>query len=131
EAEYGHMRVWAITSQGLYRPGSSVPYTAFVRAAGSKTLTPAPDLDYTLSITDPKGNEIVDKEHVKLSEYGDFQGQVDIPESAPMGTYVIHLSWPVGNDGSRQSMAGEFKVTDFVPTQFKVGTLIAAEQLHP
>src|SRR5699024_7274628 len=31
----------------------------------------------------------------------------------------------------RQSMAGEFKVTDFVPTQFKVGTLIAAEQLHP
>src|SRR5699024_4685904 len=95
EAEYGHMRVWAITSQGLYRPGSSVPYTVFVRAVGSKTLTPAPDLDYTLSITDPKGNEIVDKEHVKLSEYGDFQGQVDIPESAPMGTYVIHLSWPV------------------------------------
>ncbi|HET8941852.1 MAG TPA: MG2 domain-containing protein [Rudaea sp.] len=126
----GHMRAWAVTEQGIYKPGSDVKYAAFVRAQGATTLLAPPALDYTLTITDPEGNEVSKREHAKLSTYGGLQGQLHIPATAPMGTYDITVSWK-SDPGGASRLAGSFIVTDFVPATFKVGTQILGTRLGP
>lgn len=130
EAQYGHMRAWAVTSQGIYRPGSEIHYVAFVRDTDSTALKAPPPLDYTLTIIDPTGNEITRRERLSLSDFGDIGGKVLIPSTAPMGNYDIYMSW-TGADGEITRLAGRFLVTDFIPASFSVSTLIRGTQLAP
>ncbi len=127
---HGHMRAWAVTEQGIYRPGSDVKYAAFVRAEGATRLEAPPKLDYTLSVTDPEGNEILKRDPVKLSDYGGVKGQLHIPATAAMGRYRITLSWPTST-GMVHRDAGQFVVTDFVPAAFQVRTLIEGTRFAP
>ncbi len=127
---HGHMRAWAVTGQGIYRPGSDVQYAAFVRAEAATTLTAPPALDYTLSIVDPQGNTILKREHVRLSAFGGTHGKLHIPATAPMGRYAIRISWPTTTYPVTRE-AGHFLVTDFVPAAFKVDTLVAGERFGP
>lgn len=116
---HGHMRAWAVTEQGIYRPGSEVAWAAFVRAEGADALQPPPSLDYTLTITDPQGNDVLEHKHAELSAYGGMHGKLDIAPNAPMGRYAITISWPTAS-GKERRLAGHFTVTDFVPAAFKV-----------
>src|SRR5699024_3063604 len=38
EPPHGHMRAWAVTGQGIYKPGSDIRFALFVRAEGDTTL---------------------------------------------------------------------------------------------
>lgn len=96
EGANGHMRAWALTAQGVYRPGATVHYAAWVRGEGNTALTPAPKLPYTLTITDPTGKTVVKREHVVLSPFGGLHGDLPIPDTAATGWYDIELAWPVG-----------------------------------
>ena len=127
---HGHMRAWAVTGQGIYKPGSEVQYAAFVREEGSTTLEAPPALDYTLTITDPEGNSILKRQHVKLSVYGGTDGQLHIPATATMGWYDITIGWPTIT-GTVSRQAGRFLVTDFVPATFKVNTLVEGTRYAP
>ncbi|MGH8191099.1 MAG: MG2 domain-containing protein [Rhodanobacteraceae bacterium] len=130
EPPHGHMRAWAVTAQGIYKPGSEVKFAAFVRAEGNVTLEAPPALDYTLTISDPLGNKVLEHKHVKLSAYGGLDGQLHIPASAPMGWYDITLSWPT-KTGKVSRMGGRFMVTDFVPASFKVHTQVLGTRFAP
>lgn len=127
---FGHMRAWAVTEQGIYKPGSDVRFAAFVRNQGRTTLEPPPALDYTLTVTDPRGNVVLRREHVKLSAYGGVDGHLHVPATAATGWYDIGLSWPTAT-GIAQRRAGRFMVTDFVPARFKVQTLLQGERFAP
>lgn len=127
---HGHMRAWAVTEQGIYKPGSEVRFAAFVREEGNATLEAPPALDYTLTITDPLGNTILKRQHVKLSAYGGTDGQLHIPAMAAMGWYDIAISWPTA-DGPVSRPAGRFLVTDFVPAAFKVHVLLEGSRFGP
>src|SRR5690625_4447354 len=133
-AEQGdRMRAWAVTAQGIYKPGSDVQYAVFLRREGETTLMPAPaneDANYELTITNPEGDTLVDAQPVRLSDYGDVNGAVHVPETAPMGWYTIHLAW-YDKQRRRQRDAGRFLVTDFVPASFQVRTDIQGKSLHP
>src|SRR5699024_3117940 len=76
ERRYGHMRAWAVTNQGIYRPGGTVHYSVFARDQGANTLQPAaPDsVGYALTIVDPKGNKVVNRENISLDVYGGIDG---------------------------------------------------------
>ncbi len=127
---HGHMRAWAVTEQGIYKPGSDIRYSVFVRAEGKTTLEAPPALDYTLEITDPQGNKVLEKKHVKLSAFGGMDGELHIPATGMMGTYEISVSWPTPT-GSASRVAGSFIVTDYVPATFKVHTLVAGKRFGP
>ncbi|MGH8124486.1 MAG: MG2 domain-containing protein, partial [Rhodanobacteraceae bacterium] len=127
---HGHMRAWAVTEQGIYKPGSDVQYAVFVRAEGATTLAEPPALDYTLTISDPQGNKILQRTKLQLSAYGGVHGRLHISKNAPMGRYRITLSWPTMT-GAASRDAGHFIVTDFVPATFKVHTLVEGKRFGP
>lgn len=126
----GHLRVWAFTEDGIYRPGSEVNFALFVRAEGATTLEPAPTIDYTLTITDPQNNNVLTLKHVKLDAFGGMSDKLHIAANASMGEYTITLTWPTLT-GEARRQAGGFLVTDFVPTAFKVTTTVRGTAFHP
>lgn len=119
----GHLRAWALTAQGVYLPGATVHYAAFVRGVGITSLTPAPAIPYTLTISDPTGKSVVEKNNVSLSSFGGINGKLYIPKNAATGWYDIVVSWTT-DDGKESRRAGRFLVTSFVPASFKVHTLL-------
>lgn len=130
-AQYGHMRTWAVTSQGIYRPNSIVKFSVFVRDVGATALQAAPkQKNYTLTMTDPKGQQVYLLEDVEFSRFGDIHGELQLREDAPMGDYEISLAWS-SPEGTLQRLAGKFLVTDFVPTSYKVKTLVHGTQFAP
>lgn len=127
---YGHMRIWAVTDQGIYQPGSSVRFDVFARNPGSVVLEPAPALDYTLSVDDALGNTVLKREHVKLSAFGDVSDALRVPKTAPTGWYTINLAWQ-DSTGTTQRQAGRFLVTEFVPASFQVQAMLEGDRFGP
>lgn len=129
----GHLRAWAVTAQGIYRPGSDVDYAAFLRDEGEEALKAAPDGDdwtYTLTITDPQDNDVLERKDVELADADGIAGTLHIASTAPMGKYRIDLQWQHGDDSGFVN-AGSFMVTDFVPDSFQVHTTVRGERFQP
>lgn len=126
----GHLRAWAVTEQGIYRPGSDVSWAAFVRAEGATALQAAPKRAYTASITDPQGNEVFKRVYDHLPAYGEIHDTLHVSANAPMGRYDIRVAWKTTR-GTETRLAGQFTVTDFVPAAFKVRAALAATRLGP
>lgn len=130
QPRFGHMRTWAISSQGIYRPGSDVRLAVFVRNQNNASLVIPPQLDYTLKITDPGGHVVLEKKHLRLSPFGGIDSQLHIGANAATGEYAISLSWPAGAERIEQQ-AGHFLVTEFVPAPFKVQATINGQRFGP
>ena len=127
---YGHLRAWGVTAQGVYRPGATVRYAAFVRGMASDSLTPAPALPFTFVIRDATGTTVVTRSDVRLSPFGGLHGELYLPRHAAMGWYDMTLSWSAG--GHTQSrQVGRFLVTEFVPATFAVRTLLEGRVFGP
>ncbi len=120
---YGHMRTWAVTGQGIYRPGGTVKFDVFARNPDNQTLQPAPKLAYAVTIVDAIGNIVYTKNDVHLSAFGDFAGSLHVANTAPTGWYGIHLIWK-SPTGKVDRQAGRFLVTEFVPASFKVDAML-------
>ncbi|MEO8803361.1 MAG: alpha-2-macroglobulin family protein [Rudaea sp.] len=127
---HGHMRTWLVTSQGIYRPGSEVKFSVFVRDQDNDSLIAPPKLDYSLTVTDPTGNVAMTRKHVKLSAFGDYQAQLPVSANAPTGWYDVSLSWPTVTGADTQSV-GRFMVTEFVPSPFQVKAMLDGKQFGP
>ena len=130
QAAHGHMRAWAVTEQGIYKPGSDVRYIAFVRAEGPTELLAPPRLDYRLRITDPTGKVVLQRDHLRLSDFGAASGRLHVGRNAASGNYSISLSWRTAT-GRVTRDAGGFTVTDFVPVSYQVHTLLQQQIAGP
>ncbi|NII09115.1 Ig-like domain-containing alpha-2-macroglobulin family protein [Oleiagrimonas sp. C23AA] len=130
QPRFGHMRVWAVTSQGIYRPGSDVKLSVFVRNQNNASLVVPPALDYTLKITDPTGHVVLKKEHARLGAFGDLDSQWHVGANAPTGWYDVSLAWPTST-GTVEQQAGRFMVTEFVPSPFKVQAMLEGVRFGP
>ncbi|NKZ39446.1 hypothetical protein HF690_10855 [Oleiagrimonas citrea] len=128
--QYGHMRTWMVSSQGIYQPGSKVKFSVFVRNQDNASLVAPPDLDYTLKVTDPTGNVVLTRQHLKLSAFGDAQAQLHVGPNAPTGWYDVSLSWPTPTGRARQQ-TGRFMVTEFVPAPFHVQAMLKGTYFGP
>jgi uncharacterized protein YfaS (alpha-2-macroglobulin family) len=127
----GHMRTWAVTEQGIYRPGSDVRFAVFARnVSNTKLVGPPLQLWYTLKVSDPRGNTVLKKKKVLLSAFGGAHEKLHIPKTAPSGWYTITLGWNTTN-GPIVQQAGKFLVTDFVPASFKVEATLKGARFGP
>jgi alpha-2-macroglobulin len=130
QPRYGHLRAWGVTAQGVYRPGATVNYAAFVRGMASDSLTAAPDLPFTFAIRDSIGKSVLRRAHVRLSPFGGLHGELYLPKSAAMGWYDMTLSWPAGG-ATQHRQVGRFLVTEFVPASFAVRALLDGRTFGP
>ncbi len=134
----GHIRAWGTTAQGVYRAGSTIQYKFYVRKDDNRTLSPAPKGNYTLDIINPKGEVVETVKDVRLSEFGAYQGEYEVPESALMGWYQFRLTSdfaprkryhynPNGDydaevDNKFTWFPLKVLVSDFTPSPFRVKT---------
>ena len=130
QPRHGHLRVWGFTAQGVYRPGATVHYAAFVRGMSATRLTAAPPLRYRFTLTNATGKTVLIRKGVALSTFGGLQGRWYVPKTAETGWYTMTVSWRVGPSRLRHP-AGRFLVTEFVPDPFKVRLLLQGSRFGP
>ena len=76
-------------------------------------LQPVSDNTVNLTIEDPNGANILTKE-LPISPRGTFNGDVDIAEEAPLGSYRIAAEVENG------SASGSFEVAEYKKPEYKV-----------
>ncbi|HEY8188349.1 MAG TPA: MG2 domain-containing protein [Pyrinomonadaceae bacterium] len=113
EAE-ANIKGYIYTDRPVYRPTHTVNFKGIVRAVDEngayKSVT-----DNTVSVTieDPNGANIYNKE-LPLSPRGTFNGEIEISETAPLGSYQIAAE--VGG----ASANGSFEVAEYKKPEYKV-----------
>lgn len=141
--EFGHLKIWGTTPQGIYKLGSTIDYKLYVRDDLNKSLAIAnPGLSYDLTVTDPTGKIVHKEEKLKLSAFGTHNGKFTVPEGGSVGYYYFQVNVDAVKDISFQPMS--VLVTDFTPAPFQVSlsssklkikkdevvTLTASAKLH-
>ncbi|MBF0101866.1 MAG: large extracellular alpha-helical protein [Desulfobacterales bacterium] len=115
--QYGHIRAWGTTAQGLYRTGDTIQYKIFVRNFENRTYGIAPKKSYKLSVFDPKGKTVYEQDKIELSEFGTVDGTFQMSTTSSVGWYQFVLSADY-TDITWQAM--QVLVSDFTPSPFKV-----------
>ncbi len=134
QENYGHIKTWGTTAQGIYRAGDTIQYKFYVRNQDNNALIAAPKDGYSLAILDPLGKKVEEIKHVTLNEFGSYAGEFTVPKNAAVGWYRFRLT---ANFATRDSNnyteegeeTGKFNwyplrvlVSDFTPSPFKVTT---------
>jgi uncharacterized protein YfaS (alpha-2-macroglobulin family) len=122
-AEY-FARQWVgqlYTDRPIYRPGETVDFRGVVRAdddAHYSVPTADPGLEFV--ITNARG-QLVQKDDVRLNEFGTFAGTFELPADAPLGDYMVNVK-SKGSDPSSQFtiFANSFRVAEFRKPEFQV-----------
>lgn len=124
--QFGHMKSWGMTAQGIYRAGDTMQYKIYVRDQDNSGFTAPPEGEYALEITDPTGKKVDRKENVKLSAFGTYDGEYKIPETAPVGWYQFKLEARLKRNGVKDAEKEFYPlsvlVSDFTPAPFHVTT---------
>lgn len=107
ENRYGHMKSWGITAQGVYRRGDTMQYKIYLRNQDNQTLTQPPKGAYKLKITDPTGKTVDEIKNIKFSEFGAYDGEYALPESATVGWYNFTLTGDFSNKESSEEPEAE------------------------
>ncbi len=119
----GHTHAWGTTAQGVYKLGDAVDYKIYVREQSNRHwVQPAPG-DYVLSVTDPQGKTVFERDGITLNRFGALDGRFTIPASGAVGWYRFQLrpANPAADTATRFSwQALSILVSDFTPSPFKV-----------
>lgn len=146
--EYGYIKAWGTTAQGVYRPGDTIQYKLYVRDQDNQTLISPPTAIWKLTITDPTDKTIEEINDLQLNEFGAYAGEVAIPKNASVGWYRFKLSATFGpvstayadadSDADDQTQQPAFSsepisvlVSDFTPAPFRVSTELNGDQFRP
>ncbi|TDJ03975.1 MAG: large extracellular alpha-helical protein, partial [Deltaproteobacteria bacterium] len=126
--QYGHIRTWGTTAQGVYRVGDTIQYKFYVRNQDNKMFVPAPKGKYLLKIIDPKGKPVHEVKDLMLSEFGGYNGEYKIPKNGAVGWYQFSLS----SDFTKYTWQPlQVLVSDFTPSAFKVKNSLNGDLFHP
>ncbi|GAB4279201.1 MAG: hypothetical protein Kow0029_22990 [Candidatus Rifleibacteriota bacterium] len=79
------------TERGVYKQGETVFWKATVREYADKSVRPVSKEKVSVSIRDPKGEEIYSEKHV-LNEFGTCSGTLKLAGYAPLGQYNIKVN---------------------------------------
>nr|NIP39385.1 large extracellular alpha-helical protein [Candidatus Dadabacteria bacterium]NIS09575.1 large extracellular alpha-helical protein [Candidatus Dadabacteria bacterium]NIV43084.1 large extracellular alpha-helical protein [Candidatus Dadabacteria bacterium]NIX16050.1 large extracellular alpha-helical protein [Candidatus Dadabacteria bacterium]NIY22752.1 large extracellular alpha-helical protein [Candidatus Dadabacteria bacterium] len=126
--EYGHIRTWGTTAQGVYRAGDTIQYKFYVRNQDGKIFMPPPKGKYLLKIIDPKGKAVHEVKDLTLSDFGSYSGEYKIPKIGAVGRYQFRLS----ADFTKYSWQPlQVLVSDFTPSAFKIKNSLNGDLFHP
>jgi uncharacterized protein YfaS (alpha-2-macroglobulin family) len=123
--KHGHLRAWGATAQGVYRAGDTVQYKVYVRNEGNERLTAAPAGNYHLSVTDPMGKVVHERDGIVLNDFGAFDGEFKVPETGAVGWYRFVLRPDFAGNQTWEAL--RVLVTDFTPAPFRVATDLDGE----
>ncbi len=102
------------TDRPVYRPTHKVNFKGILRAMDvTGAYKPIAENVVNVTIEDPNGANIFSKE-LPVSSRGTFNGEVDISETAPLGSYRISASVEGGTP------SGSFEVAEYKKPEYKV-----------
>ena len=146
---FGHLKSWGTTAQGVYRAGDAIQYKVYVRNEGRSALTAAPEGPYELKVYDPANQVVHQRDDVRLSAFGAFDGSFTVPKQGKVGWYRFELATAFGpkkaadtkkagdsaddgeeGDGARLQPL-RVLVSDFTPAPFKLTTEIRVRRALP
>ncbi len=122
--QYGHVRAWGTTAQGVYRLGDNLQFKIWVRDQGNLRLVPPPATIYSLRIVDPTGKEVHRVDDIELSAFGGLDGEFRLPENAAVGWYDFELQAAALPDSL---FPLRVLVADFTPAPFRVSSDLNGE----
>lgn len=121
QPQYGHIRTWGTTAQGIYKVGDTVQYKILVRNQNNRQFVPAPRQSYSLKVIDPTGKTVHEEKDIRLNKFGSHANQFVIPKTAAVGWYRFHLS----SDFSEENWVPmRVLISDFTPSPFRVRTVL-------
>lgn len=126
--EYGFIRSWGTTAQGVYRAGDTIQYKIYVRNQDNDKFVPAPSEKYDLKVIDPMNKTVHEVKDIKLSEFGALDGEFTVPKTGAVGWYRFNLS---ASFTQIQWQPMRVLVSDFTPSPFKVTTDINGKEFLP
>lgn len=121
----GHTHAWGTTAQGVYKLGDDVDYKIYVREQSNRHWVSPPQGKYVLSVTDPRGKTVFERNGITLNRFGALDGRFTVPASGAVGWYRFQLrqTSPAPDDAARFTwQALSILVSDFTPSPFKVST---------
>ena len=109
------LRGFMHTDRGLYRPGEQVHVKGLARSAklGEPLDVPAEGKPVKVTVTGPTGKVVVETT-AKLSAYGGFWFDVDLPGDARLGDYYVSARLDHG------TFTRSFTVEEFRPATYEV-----------
>ncbi len=114
EEDGENLKGYIYTDRPVYRPTHKVSFKGIVRAVDSNgAYKPVSRNTVNVTIEDPNGANILTRE-LPLSPRGTFNGDVDIAEEAPLGSYRIAAEMESG------SASGSFEVAEYKKPEYKV-----------
>ena len=114
EQEGANIKGYIYTDRPVYRPAHKVSFKGIIRVVDSKgAYKPASASTVNVTIADPNSANIYSKE-LPLSARGTFNGEVDVAEEAPLGSYSIAAEVDGG------SANGSFEVAEYKKPEYKV-----------
>ncbi len=125
--KWGYVKSWGATAQGVYKPGEKVQFKFYVRNQSNRHFVPAPKGDYTLTILDPKGDEVFKKEAIKLNNFGAYSSEFKLAPTATVGWYSLQLR---SNFHSHVMHTAGFLVADFTPVPYKVEVQLLSRRVR-
>ncbi len=114
EEDGGNIKGYIYTDRPVYRPTHKVSFKGIIRAVDqSGAYKPITDDTVNVTVEDPNSANILTKE-LPISPRGTFNGEVDIAEEAPLGSYRIAAE--VGGG----TASGSFEVAEYKKPEYKV-----------
>ncbi len=143
--QFGYLKAWGTTAQGVYRPGDTIQYKLYVRDQNNQTLIKSsfngPDTLWSLTITDPKDKVVSEIKNLQLNEFGAYDNELLIPENASVGAYRFTLKAEKETNQNNQENKNTkiifqsdpltVLVSDFTPAPFKVKTELNGKMFQP
>ena len=122
-AQTARTRAYIVTDRPVYRPGQSVRYKAWLRAADyAKPHASASSAGktYQVQIRDPQG-EVLQSQMLTADEFGGLSGEFTLGDEAALGVYIVSISQNLIDDSStfrvEEYKKPEYEVTIDAPTE--------------
>ncbi|MDD5623603.1 MAG: Ig-like domain-containing protein [Candidatus Peribacteraceae bacterium] len=130
-AQAGSERVqgYLYTERPLYRAGDTVFFKGIVRMLGWDGTFGLPEASrsVTVSVRDPNGNEIFNK-NLPLSAFGSFHGELPIDPDAALGNYGISAVVLPEGDLVNPNLWANFSVLAYRKPEYKVEVTTEKEE---
>lgn len=98
------------TDRSAYRPGDSIRWRGLQRDAEQGRYQFAADERFTLELRDPSAR-VLFREELRSNEFGAVDGQVQLPLSAPIGSYQLVLSKAGGSRWQTRVQVREYTLS--------------------
>ncbi len=118
-----HRKVYIYTDRPVYRPSQEVFYKGIVRDFIDENYKTVMSLPVTVRVTDPKGNEVTEKQ-TTLNRLGTFNGSFLLGNEPPTGTYKVIA------EIEGKTHQAEFKIKEYKKPKFKVDVQLEGSAIN-